>query len=286
MARVRNFCFTSHIGKIEWSDDMSYLVMGDEVGEGGKDHVQGFVIFKNPRMLTGVIKKYKGIHWEICAGSPVQNMEYCKKDGKWQEWGTPPKPQGERTDKVKLGDLIKSGKSDREIIETEDEEGTDYGGMWVRNYRGIREARRVLKAGVVRQWEMDVRIYWGPTGCGKTRRVWDEFSDVYVKPTGKWWDGYQGQECVLIDDFDPTNCFDITYDFYLKLLDRYPMTVEVKGGFEPFVSKVVVFTSNYDPNTWFTYKENRAAFFRRVRTMVHMGGELLHNAHAQMLGGG
>ena len=105
MSRVRNFCFTSHVGPIEFSDDMSYLIQGKEVGkETNKEHIQGFVIFKNPRMLSGVIKKYKGVHWEICNGSTVQNMEYCKKEGNFTEWGVAPKAQGARTDIVKLGE--------------------------------------------------------------------------------------------------------------------------------------------------------------------------------------
>jgi len=287
MSRVRNFCFTSHVGKIEFSDDMTYLIQGDEVGsETGKDHVQGFVMFKNPRMLSGVIKKYKGVHWEVCKGTPAQNVEYCKKEGKFVEFGVAPKGQGERTDITKLGDLVKEGKSDREIIEFVDEDPEakrDWAGTWVRNYRGIREARKVLAGGVRRNWVMDVRIYWGPSGSGKTRKVWDEFSDIYVKPVGRWWDGYEGEECVLIDDFDPVSCFDITYDFYLKLLDRYPMSVEVKGGFTEFTSKVVVFTSNHSPDLWFGNKSNRDAFFRRVTCVERLDGAL-HSA--QRLGEG
>jgi hypothetical protein len=290
MSRVRNFCFTSHVGPIEFSDDMTYLIQGEEIGkETNKEHIQGFVIFKNPRMLSGVIKKYKGVHWEVCKGTPLENVEYCKKEGKFTEWGTAPKAQGARTDVVKLGELVKKGLSDREICEfvDVDEEGNEkeFCGTWIRNYKGIREARKVLHPVARRNWVMDVRIYWGPSGSGKTRKVWDEFSDIYVKPVGRWWDGYEGQEVVLIDDFDPNNCFDIQFDFYLKLLDRYPMSVEVKGGFVEFTSKRVIFTSNHGPDTWFVNKSNRAAFFRRISEVVFLGEKGAH-AHAQRLGGG
>lgn len=270
MSRVRNYCFTSHVGKVAFTSGMKYLLQGDEVGAGGKEHVQGFVIFRNPRALTGVIKEFKGVHWEICNGSIEQNVAYCKKEGRWTEEGEVPVGAGTRTDLLKVGDMVARGMTDEEIINT----GPDEAGTWVRNYRGIREARRVLNRHKVRDWEMDVRIYWGATGTGKTRSVYEEFGveNVYVKTVGKWWDGYDGEHVVLIDDFDPSNCFDIQFDMYLKLLDRYPMKVEVKGGFEQFLSKVIVFTSNYNPAEWFTYKMNRDAFFRRVRTLRGFSG--------------
>ena len=45
--------------------------------------------------------------------------------------------------------------------------------------------------------------------------------------SAKWWDGYEGEKEVLIDEF--------WKDFYkyhelLRLLDRYPCKVEKKGG--------------------------------------------------------
>jgi len=247
---------------------MKYLIQGRETAPStGKVHWQGFVIYKSARTLSAVIKEYKGIHFEVCQGSPAQNMEYCKKEGQWEEWGEPPKVQGERTDLKSIGDMLKEGASDREMLE-------ENPGAWLHCYRGVKEARKVLFPVAVRRWEMDVRIYWGNSGCGKTRKVWDEFEDVYVKPVGKWWDGYDGQDVVLVDDFDPSNCFDIQFDFYLKLLDRYPMKVEVKGGFEEFRSKTIIFTSNFDPKTWFYTKSNRGAFFRRVKTIVHLPGGL------------
>jgi len=300
MSKVRNYCFTSHVGKIEFKSNMVYLIQGEEVGdETGKEHIQGFVIFKSQRAIGGVIKEFKGVHWEICAGSIDDNIKYCSKEGKFTEWGVRPKGQGTRTDVKRLGDLVKGGLSDREIIEfSEEGSETDWAGTWVRNYRGIREARMVLNDGHKRDWEMDVRIYWGCSGCGKTRKVYDEFAvrDVYVKSVGRWWDGYSGEECVLIDDFDAANAFDIQFDFYLKLLDRYPMKVEIKGGFREFTSRTIIFTSNWDPEMWFITKRNRAALFRRVRTIEHLeggivGSEILSFSESdrimdQKLGGG
>lgn len=263
---------------------MKYMIQGEEVGAGGKEHVQGFVIFKNARALSGVIKEFKGVHWEICKGSIDDNITYCKKEGKWAEEGEVPAGQGTRTDVLKVGEMVVFGMTDEEIINS----GPDEAGTWVRCHRGIREARRVLNRHKRRDWVMDVRVYWGATGSGKTRAVYDEFGvgNVYVKPVGKWWDGYEGEEVVLIDDFDPSNCFDIQFDMYLKLLDRYPMKVEVKGGFEQFLSKVIVFTSNYDPSEWFPFKMNRDALFRRISLIKRFESGSWHTAHDTEVVGG
>nr|WAE42962.1 MAG: replication associated protein [Cressdnaviricota sp.] len=271
MSRVRNYCFTSHVGKIQWTEAMQYLVQGEEVGEGGKEHIQGFVVFRNKRAIGGVIKEFKGVHWEVCLGTPLQNMEYCKKEGRWEEQGQAPVGAGKRTDCTNLVRCVMSGLTDKEILELPVEpDKPDLGMAFLRMHRGVDRVRSVMDDRK-RDWVMDVRIYWGPTGSGKSRRAHEEFPDLYTKSVGKWWDGYKQEECVLIDDFDPTNCFDITFDMYLKLLDRYPMQVEVKGGYEKFLSKVVIFTSNFDPEEWFPFKGNRAAFFRRVTSIEYLG---------------
>jgi len=267
MGSTRNWAFTwmchndpEGCGMIWDPNTMKYLIQGHEKCPSTNTyHWQGFIIFKNARKLSGLKKIYNDtIHWEPCRKSAEANITYCKKEGSWTERGDPPKGRGFRSDIIQITDRIREGLDDRALLE-------EFGDKWIRNYRGIREARAVLN-GTIRDWAMDVRIYHGPPGTGKTKAVWDEFglSEVYPKMVGKWWDGYSGQTCVLIDDFDPANCFDVQFDFYLKLLDRYPLNIEWKGGSGPFRSKVIIFTSNFHPDDWFINKENRSAFFRRI----------------------
>lgn len=142
-----------------------------------------------------------------------------------------------------------------------------YPGNYLRYGKMIQEAMNLYQG--KRTWEMDVQIYWGEPGTGKTRHVYDTYGydNVYVKPVGKWWDGYNGEETIVIDDFDPENCHEITYNFYLQLLDRYPMNLEIKGGYTAMRSKRIIFTSNFDPDGWFQHKGNRQAFFRRIKNI-------------------
>lgn len=54
--------------------------------------------------------------------------------------------------------------------------------------------------------QVQTLVLWGETGVGKTRWTYDHFEleDIYklTEPDGKlWFDGYNGQGVLLIDDF-------------------------------------------------------------------------------------
>lgn len=119
-----------------------------------------------------------------------------------------------------------------------------------------------------RDFATEVHVYWGVTGSGKTKKVFDENSDVWVHAEGMWFDGYEGQEHVLFDDFHG-GVFKLPY--LLKLLDRYPMRVPIKGGFVQWKPKKIFITSNLDPKVWFSnaHPEHVAALERRFTEVIH-----------------
>jgi hypothetical protein len=63
--------------------------------------------------------------------------------------------------------------------------------------------------------------------------------------TGQWFDGYDKHEDVIFDDMDVDT--KLPRALFLKLFDRYPMKVPVKGGFRDWVPKRVFITSNDSP---------------------------------------
>lgn len=272
--KYRDYPFTDYeCDKKFWekmvkTEKVKYLIIGEEIcPKTKKTHWQGFLYFMNPRSWSAVRKLLAPRHVEPAGGSVEANTKYCSKDGKIiMEYGDKP-VQGKRTDLSRLKEMIINGDSSKDIFE-------EMPGNFVRYNRGIECAMSLYQE--KRNWEMDVRIYWGNPGCGKTRSAMDEFGsdNVYMKPKNKWWDGYNGEHCVVIDDFDPNDCENWSLSQYLTLLDRYPMTVERKGSSVQFRSKVIIFTSNYDPETWFREKRNRSAFFRRVKEIRHIPGGL------------
>lgn len=114
-----------------------------------------------------------------------------------------------------------------------------------------------------------VYVFWGTTGTGKSRRAWHEAGlDAYPKdPNTKFWDGYQGQEHVVMDEF--RGRIDISH--MLRWLDRYPVCVENKGSGIVFKARKIWITSNLSPSEWYTDLdvETKNALFRRFTEIVH-----------------
>jgi len=71
---------------------------------------------------------------------------------------------------------------------------------------------------------------------------------AYIKSSSnKWWDGYRGESSVIIDEFDGQ----IGITHLLRWLDKYPCSVEVKGGTLPLVATDFWITSNKPLEQWF-----------------------------------
>lgn len=200
-------------------------------------------------------------------------FNYCQKpetyiEGTRFKFGVLSK-QGKRSDlQQACDDIIRTGNMECLINENPQ--------MIVKYHKGFEKLISIAKTSEKRNWEMDVRIYWGKSGTGKTRRAYDEFGydNIYCKPCdNKWWDGYKGQPVVLLDEFDPmTNHEYFSINLMKRLLDRYPMEVEVKGGTLNFCSKIIIITSNKCPGKWFEHydAEDVAAIRRRFKSIIHM----------------
>ena len=70
---------------------VKYLVLGDEVGENGTPHVQGFVVFTRMWRFNRVKEALGGrCHLELARGTSKEASDYCKKDGKFTVYGECP----------------------------------------------------------------------------------------------------------------------------------------------------------------------------------------------------
>lgn len=269
MSRARHWCFTlnnyndeEYAGLVALggkADTIEYLVFGKEVGECGTPHLQGFVSFRTKTSFGGA-KSLVGSrsHVERARGKPSQAAEYCKKEGDFVEFGEVPKGSGTRTDLSSVVARVKSGATKGEILEENPL-------LLARYPRFFSEL--FLTFGVSRNWETQVFVYYGETGIGKTKRAFEEALNPYMHSGGVWFDGYDGESDVIFDDFGGSE-FKLTY--LLKLLDRYPMRVPIKGSFVNWVPKRIWITSNYSPNSWFpnAKDEHVKALLRRLSKVV------------------
>lgn len=107
---------------------------------------------------------------------------------------------------------------------------------------------------------------WGATGTGKSHSVITQHPGRYIKLINKWWDGYQGQEVVHIDEICPDHTQWMAY--FLKLwCDKWPFAAEVKGGAIQIRPKLIVITSNYTPQQMGFREEDYPALARRMRVV-------------------
>lgn len=240
-----------------------YLIWGYEVAPTtGTPHLQGYVVWKNPQSLDAWADSCsKHMYVQKPNGTHTQNRDYCKKpDTKdpahaakpFEEYGELPE-QGKRTDWEAVLTDLKQGKAVGDVLE-ENPHLLPY-------QRAIREAKNLLLKPIHR--EVNVVVLCGEPGSGKTRWAYDHHPDLYAKPPGEWWDGYAGEKCVLLDDFYGW----VKYHDLLRVLDRYPLSVPIKGGFVNAQWNTVVITSNTMPWEWYKQVPDIRALRRRIKSL-------------------
>lgn len=245
-----------------------------QVERGTHLHFQ-FYISLAKRCVLNTLKKINGsAHWETARGSPSQNKKYCTKEdtrvsGPW-EVGEPI-GQGHRSDLDRVAALVCEGQSLRQIAEAEPS-------GFIRYHHGIKALRVALSEKGDRKFGPDgpeVWIFWGPAGTGKSRHAFETWPDAYVKmTTDKWWDGYEGQDTVIFDDFKGSSMR--LHDFQ-RVIDRYPMRVEMKGGSITLSATRYVFTSNRHPSEWYSAEADpHGTVMRRVNEFCVDRGRLIH----------
>ena len=220
-------------------EESSYHVYGEEVGESGTPHYQGFIIFKKPKRLNQVkaLIEPRG-HYEVAKGKNSQAADYCKKDGKFTEYGSLPAEQGAAggaATKARYELAFKQAK----LGELDDIEPD----LLIKHYRTLKQIRTDY-VGDIQPLDYLPGIWiFGASGIGKSKYARDKYPGAYVKNCNKWWDHYQNEENVIIDDFDDTHA---CLGHHMKRWgDHYAFTAETKGGSIYIRPKWIVVTSQY-----------------------------------------
>jgi len=250
---------------------LGFIIVGMETApDTGTTHGQGYVEFQKKRRMTAVksILGLPSVHLEVARGSAEENIAYCCKDKEEQaiyQWGKPAKGQGHRADLEKTVELIKSGAKPIDIAD-------QCPIVYMKFHSGIDKmvAMQLLKSiPLVRP--VKVWLLWGPTDTGKTHAaIFTNIAkeQVYVKHACDikkgWWQGYQGQKRVVIDEFY-NGCAHITT--FLKLLDKYRKELDIKNsmGYSQWEEVIITTNLHYPEEIYSGASEaHRRALFRRI----------------------
>lgn len=285
--RSRNWCLTSFqvdSHPTYLPDKHDVLCYQRELAPGtGRPHWQVFARFRNPVGRAAAQQSIgdEKAHAEA-AKAPKAAFDYCQKAESrdpapdsgpfvfppgfvWEEDGP---AQGKRSDLKDAARILSSGGSIRDVAE-------QHPGSYIRYHRGFHALQQALSIVPRDGTSAPECLYlFGPPGCGKTRWVYDTFKSIYEKdPVTYWFCGYNGEECMLFDDFTGS----IAIDFILRVCDRYPCRVQVKGASTQIArsTRFIVFTSNvpFDdlyPNVAPVHK---AALRRRFKHIVDWNGD-------------
>ena len=252
--RSKHWCFTINNPTEEDDvnpDDFEYIIIAQEVGKDGTPHLQGYVVFKIRKYLTGAKKMFLRAHLEIMRGTSEQAIHYCKKPvpdctckhcikakdqvPDWIEAGTVPKTNSER--------MTSRWAESRKLAEEGnfDDIAPD---MWIRYIHSFLRIRQ-LKAKTPDKLGKRSNLWIvAPSGYGKSTYAWENYPDAYDKMPNKWWLAYKDEETIILDDWSPKECEYMSY--YLKRwADVFPFMAETKGGGKFIRPTKFVVTSQY-----------------------------------------
>jgi len=252
------FCFTlNNPTNDEWGhlldgikhQFVNYMVFQLEAGS--SLHVQGyFQVQRRMKITTAKRLISRRCHIEIAKGSDQHNYDYCTKvdsrvDGPHEFGLREPRSgtNGVPNVLVSFQQELKKGKTIRDVVMTDNSTLPTY----CRYRNGLREFEAWCQADLDRPILKELDNVWisGPPGVGKSHSARMHNPGYFLKPPSKWWDGYNYQETVIIDDMTPSLMRSIYKDF-LIWTEKVPFPAEVKGGIIHNVRpKKFVVTSNY-----------------------------------------
>lgn len=235
----------------------------------GKRHNQGYIQLYNQSRWTAIQKLFNSkCHFEVMKGSILQNEEYCKKEGNFTKlghfcW------RGHQTVWHQVKDDIKNGMKEAQVFD-------HYPEYYFKYNRAISSAIKLCRQRCDpyeyedKYREVETIALIGKAGSGKTSYVYNKHGlknvftiDSKMAKTD-FWGTYCGQDVLLIDDF---NGF-IKYQYMLRILDRYPLELNIKNSHFFAAWTKVYITSNVNPGMW--YRSIGDNFKRRVKVCLEV----------------
>lgn len=297
-SQLRNVCFTLFVENTEPIRINTtrnglpivryYVYQFERTPDTNRLHAQGFLQLADDvkmrlRAIKTTIFESDTIHisGKYKESKSEEARDYCMKE-QTREAGTVPiqwgefrgsAQQGKRSDIHEALEAVKSGISQEDFRAEFPEPASRCVQYWTQVF-GDREREKWAFT----QRDVQVYVYYGEPGCGKTSRVYHEVEQQYgtsaviytVELTNPiWFDSYFGQPVMLIDDFSADWKAALPLVKMLRILDRYPLRLNVKSSHGWMAAERIYITSNIHPQEWYG-SDNPVSIRALMRRLTHV----------------
>lgn len=216
-------------------EEMEYMIaQEEECPTTGRKHWQMYVSFKIRKRMQSVKSCMQDmtLHVEIMKGTSEQAIKYCSKE---DTRVSVPVEFGVRPVSVVTKTMVQQlqTQSVKRVLEENPK-------AW-RYVRQMKDVRNLFAT--PRSHPTIGVLLTGPTGSGKSKIASIIASYVgetsWLDPELQWFDQYHGEDLVVVDEFRGGSTSRI-----LKMIDRYPLQLPIKGSFVEWAPEMVIFTSN------------------------------------------
>lgn len=155
-------------------------------------------------------------------------------------------------------------------------ENDDLAGTFIQCHRGLRELQSLIdeQNARARRPTLNVKVFLGPAGSGKSNAAFDEaeadpagyfsYSPSGTKGLG-WFDGAGGKNTIIFDDF---HWEWFSYEWFMRILDRYPLRLGTKGSHTHAFYNNVIITTCTPIEQWYPEKRDKSELLRRITSTV------------------
>lgn len=252
----------------QFATEVQYLIYGKEVGDNGTPHLQGFVILNVTARLSKLKKAIPRAHWENAKKCNAANVNYCKKDKDFTEFGELPQSKGQA--QVDIWNSVRRAAEQGKFDEIPDN-------IYIRYKRTLHEIHQE-SFGDQPDLEAPCGIWIvGQAGSGKTKYVRTTYpkETLFKKEHTEWWCGYKGQPNVVLEDLGREKA-DVLATHLKLWADSWSFAAQRKGKQAIDIRpKTFIVTSQYRIEELYYDGETREALQRRFKIIeVRSGGQV------------
>lgn len=261
---------------------LKYCCMADEIGANGTPHTHIYVIFSSRIRFSKIKKHFPSAHIEVAHGSIQSNLDYIRKEGKWQgtskeetkvegtfeELGEIPKQRGKKQELEELYELVKAGYTNAEILAL----NNDYI-LQIDKLDKLRTILLIEEYKGKRRTDLRCIYIYGATGTYKTRGVLEKHSDTTLFRVSDYknpFDNYSFQSVMVLDEFRSQ----ISISDMLNYMDIYPIELSARYANKYACYNTLYIISNWSLEEQYTEvqksnPETWKAFLRRIHEVRH-----------------